>query len=231
MSIGQDIEEERARLIKVTFGNKLAQKVTEDVLFPILNSLEEQYPYILDNVGKWLTNEIKTYMMAWQGTGRTYKIYEWNPDAPYGQRQTKVAEYTAGSDLGPPVSFNSGNPLIPPTGSLVEGIQYEINAKGYLSVGLLNPGFTTGREFKSTAFYGGKILIGPDTTSQPVHHYWKELNKIRGGSKNLTWFKELMLDLRKGYREKLRSEARKALNKATRRISVRRAIVFKVYFK
>ena len=52
MAIGEDIDRERAKLIKVTFGNKLAKKVTQDVLFPILDSLEKQYPLILETGGR-----------------------------------------------------------------------------------------------------------------------------------------------------------------------------------
>ena len=236
MAIGEDIDRERAKLIKVTFGNKLAKKVTQDVLFPILDNLEKQYPLILETVGQWLSMRIAQYMMEYEGTGRTYQIYEYNFDAAKGQKKTHLATYTAGGDFGPPVSFDAGGgSLIPPTGSLLEAIRYEVDASGSLNVGLLNPNFSTGREFKSLGYYPSSmnetdddiILVSSDASSQPVGHYWRELIT----NERYNWFHHMMIELRKEYREKLRTEARKTLNKITKRISVRRAIVFKVYFK
>lgn len=232
MTIADDINKERAKLIKVTFGNKLAQKVTTDILMPILDNLEAQYPYILDTVGKWVTNQIKIRMLEWKGTGAKYVIYEYNPDAPRGQKKKPIGTYTAGDPLGPPVSYDSGDSLIPPTGSLAEAVQYELYADGTLVVGLLDKGFSTGREFRSMGYVPGPegekgILVGDGGTVQPVGTYWEHLIK----NERANWFRHLMIELRSEYREKLRTEARKALNKATRRLSVRRAIVFKVYFK
>ena len=221
MSIVKDIHNEKAKLVKATFANKLGKKITSDILMPILNQLEQDVPIIMENAAQWMTQKVTDFLHSVSPSGRTYEIWELDSSAPRGQKARKIAEYTASGEGQPPAML---------TGTLSESIEYEMFSDGSFKVGLLKSWeeYSDAKsEFESAFFAGGKIFVGKDynTSWTPVGTYGRYLE-----SKFRPWFRGFMNDHREELRQKIRTDVRKSLNKITRRISVRRAIVFKVYF-
>ena len=226
MPILSDIHNEKVKLVRATFGNRLGQKITSGILMPILNELEESVPDIMETIAEWTRNQISEMLKAATPTGRSYKIYDYDPSRPYGQRSILIDEYTASSPGELPANL---------TGTLAESIEYEIYSNGSFRVGLLKNygvGSDAGSEFESAFYRSGKIIKSEGFNKQtPVGSYGRYLNTGTEKMKPRPWFSIIMGDLREQIRKKIRFKVRAALNRATRRVTVKRAIVFKVYFQ
>lgn len=222
MAIMSDIANERAKLVKATFKSKLGKRITSDILFPILDNLEKSIPIIMEENAKWLQRKIVTYLQSVTPTGRSYRIFEYNPDAPYGQRTKYLFTHTASKEGQPPATL---------TGTLSDSIGYEVFSDGSFRVGLLKqPGEFSdlNTEFEYAFMKMDMIFVmdeGNEYTS-PVGTYGRELEESKR-----PWFRKFMDSIRDELRQNIRKDVRKSLNKITRRISVRKAIVFKVYFR
>jgi hypothetical protein len=225
-----DIHQEKVKLVRATFGSKLGKKISDEILMPILNQLDEDTLWIMEQSGSKIAEFITDFIESQTPSGRTYKIYDWNPSAPRGHRLTLIDEYTASAPGEPPAQLE---------GALAQAIGYELHDSGYFKVGLVDPytygGERIGSELESTTYQYGKILKGPADKSTPVGTYGRALE---GGFFNVRvgvpvrreWFQPLMDHIRSDIRKMIREACKKALRKATRKISVRRAVVFKIYF-
>lgn len=222
MSIIKDIHSEKAKLVKCVYRSKLGQKINDNILFPILDKLEVDIPIIMDQMGQWTRNKIQEYLFNSVPSGRTYEIWELDPDAPRGQKAVYVDSYTASAPGEPPARL---------TETLIESIEYKIFSDGSFRVGLLkNWGEYSNAmtELESAFFAGNKIFIGKtyNKSKTPVGTYGRIL-----GDDLRPWFREFMDSIREELRQRIRNNIKKSLNKATRKISAKRAFVFKVYFR
>lgn len=225
MAISDDIAREKIKVVKAVFGSKLGKHISSNVLLPILNKLEKSYQSILDEVGNQLRDAIRDYLITSQPSGRTYKIYEYDPTRPYGQRNVLIGEHTASAPGEPPASL---------TGTLADSMEYMVFPDGSLYVGLLK-GWgeysDAGTEMESAFYSHGNIVIRVNTDvpniKTPVGTYGRILeDEVRSG-----WFKEIMTFLKPSIRERIRKDVKRSLESITRSASVRKAVVFKVYFR
>ena len=223
MPIISDIKRERANLVSIVNRSKLARRVTDDILFPILDALENSAFGILEEVGKKIEKELINGILSTVPSDQSYKIYYIDPDAPRGQKIQDVDEYTPSLMGMPPKSL---------TGSLIECIGYQVNADGSVDFGLIKD--TTGEEFESMSYFPGKIYVditGERNKKKTVKEYASILDSENYAFQR-PWFDEILNDyLRDEIRKFIRLEIKKALNKITKRSSVRRAMIFKVYFR
>ena len=234
MPIKQDAQAERIKLVKAVFGSKLGKKIADDTLIPILLQIEEDAEYILEDTAIYVRMLIVEYLMSITPAGRTYKILHYDPEGPRGHKTTLIGEYTASAEGQPPAQL---------TGTYAESMDYEIAKDGSsFRIGLLKTWgepSDTGGEFESVAFSHGNILVNPDlekSTKTPVGTYGTALTSgftshISGKTVARPWFTNFMISIRPEIRKTIRSAMKETLRKATRKISVRRAIVFKVYFQ
>ena len=223
MPIISDIKRERAKLVTIVGKSKLGKKITDDILFPILDSLNDSVLEILDKVGKEIERELIENILSTVPSDQSYMIYYVDPEAPRGEQIQSKEEYVP-SLLGmPPKSL---------TGSLIECIGYQVNSDGSIDYGLMKD--TTGEEFESMSYFPGKIYVdvtGQRNKKKTVKEYAAILDSEEYNFQR-PWFDEYLNDyLRDKIREFIRSEIMKSMKKITRRISVKRAMVFKVYIK
>jgi hypothetical protein len=229
MGFTEDLAHEKAKLVQVVQGNKLARAITSNILEPILSAIEEMVPHILESAGQMVVKELM-HVIETTAKGNDYMIYYVDPNAPKGQQIQDTEYYNASVGGMPPGNF---------TGSLVQSIRYDIDiSNGSVSFGL-PAGAGTGKEFESMSYFPGKIYVdvtGERNTKTPAGKYGNALDigytSKYGNDVHHPWFRETMdAYLRDEVRQFIRSELRKALNKVTRKTSVRKALVFKVYFR
>ena len=228
MAFRQDIVQERGKLIKATLGSKLGKNISDRILMPILDRLENDYEAVLSEAANWARDEIVKYLTSNEPSGRTYKIVHYEP----GVGSKTLRSYTASAEGEPPSHKN--------TGTLAKSISYEVDSDGSFKVGLLI-GYNdppVGTELKSSGFLGqwGKILQTPGMMTQTsVGKYGRALeggfiNK-EGVYVERPWFEKTMDEIRDELRQRIRKGMSESIRKATRKISVRKAIIFKVYYK
>jgi hypothetical protein len=139
-----------------------------------------------------------------------------------------IGEYTPSAPGGPPISSSSLEVGIPPTGTLWASLSWDIDEFGRLHIGVLE---STGTEFESSFFKWGKIFIGGETTSKtPVGQYAKILDDP-GAAAYRPWLKTFMDANRDVVRGWIRSEVKEAISSITRRPTVKRALVIKIYWR
>lgn len=223
-----DVKREKVQLTKAMFSNKLGKKIGSEILMPILQQLEDDYPSVIQDAAEYAQMRIVEFMENSTPSGKTYNIYAYDPDAPRGQRNTLLRTHTASAPGEVPAKL---------TGTLISAIDYRITSDGSFVLGLLKkPGeYSDALSELESAFYkGGNIVMSPgmDVSSMtPVGTYGDYLTT---GTENMAarpFFGPAMNSIREDLRQRIRKNIRKSLNSITRRISVRRAIVFKVYFR
>lgn len=228
----KDIAREKVKLVKYMNKSKLAKSITSDILMPILDQLENDSNDILEEAAQLIVDRIKANIIESVPSGRTYKIVEYDPSKPRGQRSQVIGEHIASAPGEPPALLS---------GTLVESIGYEMFSDGSFVVGLM-PDYGEfsefGSEFESSGYSpygGGAIIIGEDPHQSPVGTYGRALeggftNAKAGKVKQRPWFRDIMEELKKPMRDAIREAVQKSLNKITRRYTVRRAFVFKIYY-
>lgn len=236
MAIVEELRQEKLKLVKVVQGNKLGKKITSQILNPILDALADGIPGILDKAGREAINHLMANIQSSVPGDSIYRIYELDTKAPKGQKTSKENSEVYIPSL-------QGLPPLSKTGSLVDSIEYKVDLDGFLTYGILKQ--STGKEFESYSYFPGKIYvdIGGENTRTDVGVYSNALEekesslveKTWGLSKHgydRPWFKEILDDyLREHIRDYIHEQINILLKKTTRRISVRRAIIFKVYFR
>ena len=75
MPIISDIKREKANLVSIINKSKLARRVTDDILFPILDALENSAFGILEEVGKKIEKELINGILSTVPSDQSYKIY------------------------------------------------------------------------------------------------------------------------------------------------------------
>jgi hypothetical protein len=219
MTIHDDIASERAKLAKVVMNNKLGKLITSDILYPVLDTLDKQIPNILYEAGVKFEKILKSYLSSIAPSGFNYKVYMYDASKPRGERTWLIDEWTASSPGDPPAQH---------TGTLFRETGFMVLPNGKLRVGLLKDEGEMSddeTEFKSAFFRGGKVFVSADDSyniQTPVGTYGREHGD---------WFIAFMDIHREQLRKLIRNSTRKALNKITRKTSLKRAVIFKVYFK
>jgi hypothetical protein len=220
MAFKDDIVSERVKIVRCVFKSKLGKKISNEILNPILDALEKGYPDMLDNVGREVRNSIVEYLMTSEPTGRTYRIYTYDPSAPYGSRTELIGEHVASAPGEPPAAL---------TGTLANSIEYQVHADGSLYIGILRGWgeYSDAKTELKSAFYRfGNIVISLDESvipnkQTPVGTYSRWHGR---------WYEDIMEVTRPLMRKRLRKDLRNLLNKTTKKTSVRKAVVFKIYF-
>jgi hypothetical protein len=224
-----DVAREKAKLVKVMNKGKLAKSITTEILMPILDQLEDEVVIIMREAAQLIVSAIKENMIANTPSGKTYRIVEYDGD------KAKTIGYHTASAPGEPPALLSG--------TLVESIGYELYSDGSFMVGLLpeyGESSEFGSEFESSGFslkHMSIILNGNSPMkATPVGTYGRALEEgfthhLTGEHVQRPWFGPVMDELREPIRKMIRNSVQRSLNKITRRYTIRRAIVFKVYYR
>lgn len=218
------LNKEILSLRRVVKGSKLGKHITNDILIPILEKIDPFIDEMLDWMGWYISEEIKhTLATAKDGSHWVYEVYYVDPDAMYGQRYTKIGEYTPSAQGGPPYSPDvGGDPDIPPSGTLLRSINYMVE--------------------------GNRVILGIKDNQTPYHHWyrWGKLfvgDTMEGRSamdygailddpayaQYRPYFLDTIRIMKKKMKDRFREQFRKEVLAATRRPTVRRAI--EVHFR
>lgn len=229
MGILDDIEVEKNKLIGSSVGtNMLGKLISNKILVPILEKLEEDIPDIMQSAAEWAKDQIISRLQSTTPSGRSYKIYHYDPSAPKGGKLTLIDEYTASAPGQLPAQL---------TGTLVDAVDYRIASDGSFRIGVLKDfGMFSdgGTEFESVFYRNGKIFVNPDlekSSKTPVGTYSQYLADGTDHMTERPWFREIMNEIQDELFFRIENAVKNSLNNITKGIIIRRAIVFKVYFK
>jgi hypothetical protein len=215
------LQKEIINLRKVVKGSKLARRVTEDILIPILEKLDPIIDEMLDWMGFLLQDEIQ-YLLSTASPGFTYDVYYVDTSMPWGQKATKVGQYTSSERGGPPKSPRGGGNLdFPQSGTLYKSIVYKIEEDT----------ITVGIEDKQTPYriwYGwGKIFVFANpkwTTPQKTTTQYGSILDSPEYESYRPYFTSAIANVRPQLKKRFREEFKKGLNEATKRPTVKRAV-------
>jgi hypothetical protein len=224
MSIYSDIYGERLKITTIVHRDKLGKHIYQTILNPILEELYNSIDGILQNVGETMINAlIDTVTSSGQGGG-TYEVWLIDPEG----KNVYLGDYTASAKGGPPFSAASGIDGVPATGTLASSLMWDIDADGRLIIGV---GQSAGTEFESSFFKWGKIFVGGDIVSKtPVNVYAKALDDP--GHKSYRPWLNAFIDANKSVvRQWIREQVGEAINKVTRRPTVKRALEIRIYWR
>lgn len=224
MSLEQDVKAIKFRLNNIVYKNKLGKKITNDILFPILDELKDREKQLLEELGDALVRYLIDRIANAQLSGWSYTIVEYDPDAPRGQKEKEIGTYTSSVKGGPPTGIPQEGV---PTGSLIDSIKFEISSNNTLLIGQLIK--ETGYEFESSFFRGGTIFVIPGHAhGKSVSEYGNILDDPKYMHKRI-WFNNVLMELKPKIREIIRGTMKEVLRQSTRRTSVRKAITFRIY--
>jgi len=229
MTIKHDIAEERIRIGKAVQKSKLGRAIAENILNPILNSIDLEMEKTAQWIGEFVVATIRENILNSTPSGREYTVVlvEDNGDK---NKYTELGSYTASAPGQPPASFDSG--LGVPTGTLFDSISFEIDETGRVRVGVFD---SVGTEYQSLFYAGGKIFISRGKGKKtPVEIYANALD-VGAASDGWSvderpWFRSIMEELRPQIRTIIRDRLHRAMKRATRSKGAKTAIYFRVYF-
>jgi len=223
MAIRNDIVDERVALDRIVQRSMLGKHINENILRPILDSIDNSVDRILDDLGFMIVSEIQQ-RLATAPSGNTYEVWEYNEGG--SPKYSFIGYYTASAKGGPPHSPGEPQEAGLPTGSLYESFWYEIDRSGELKVTIDSPQGTEVNYF----FKWGKVFVGYEDLKWPTYQvaqYFKILNNSTRPD-----FLKVILDRKKRYWNNwMGSKFEKAVKEATRRWSVHRALKFNIYWE
>lgn len=220
--MAQDVKDfarkEVISLRRVVKGSKLGKHISEDILIPILERLDPMIDLILDWIGWYIQEEIKHVLATSKSSGGTYEVYYVDPGAAWGQKYTKIGEYTASAEGGPPHSPDSmEDPDIPPSGTLLQSITYEIRGSSVV----------LGIKHKVTPYHlyfkYGKLFVGEDTEPRSASVYGSILDDPAYDHYR-PYFTQTIRQMKGKIKKQFREVFKKEVQTATKRPTVRRAI-------
>jgi hypothetical protein len=223
MSLKKEIAATRISVNRAVVKSKLGKLISDQILNPILNSLDNRADEIAHDIGMFIVDHLKDLIQSSSPSGRTYEIVVVSPDGDKNT-YTSIGSYTASAPGQPPASFPGPHGI--PSGTLLESINFEVTGNGNVLVGIFD---STGTEITTLFYRGGKIFISEgmdEGSTTDVTYYSNLLDEHR----NRPWFREPMEKLRPQIREILRRKMRAALNRSTRSKG-RKGIYFRVYFR
>lgn len=225
MSIYSDIYAERLKITTIVNRDKLGKHIYSTILNPILEELYNSIDGILQNVGMTLINELRTTLdhSNYKG-GKPYEIWLIVEDG----KNVYIGEYTPSAPGGPPISMPSGDVGIPPTGTLSASLSWDIDEHGRLHIGVLE---SPGTEFESSFFKWGKIFLGGENTSKTPVSKYAEILDSPDSSSYRPWLRTFMDANRAVVRSWIREEVKGAIENVTRRPTVKRALIIKIYWR
>ena len=219
-----EVKQEIIELRRVVKGSKLGKHISENILIPILEKIDPFIDEMLDWMGWYISEEIKHILAtAKDGSHWVYEVYYVDPDAMYGQRYTKIGEYTPSAQGGPPYSPDTGGDVdIPPSGNLLRSINYTVTGNRVI-LGI--------RDYKTPYrhwYRWGKLFVG-DTMEGPSAIDYGSILDDPEYEQYRPYFTNTIFSMKKKMKERFREQFRKQVLAATRRPTVRRAI--EVHFK
>lgn len=234
MTLAQDILQTKSRTYRSVYKSKIAKRIAEDYIFPILDEVDAAFEGVLHKIGQQAVQALQHVLMSNSPSGRNYIVVEFNPDIPkyQGGRYSEIGEYSPSARGGPPLSTGSGG-TYPSTGSLFETLDYRVEGRN-LIIGQLQSNNT----FASIVYFaGGKIFVldTPGLTDKDPQYYGGVLDDPNRSSKYgqyRPWFRENMDEvILPKVKELVHQKMREAVRRATRKTSIRKAIVIKVQLK
>lgn len=223
------LRKEIVNLRRVVKGSKLGKHITENILIPILQKLDPILDEILDWIGFLIQDEIQYLLSTASPSGFVYEIYYVDMDNAYN-KSWKIGEYEPSERGGPPRSPRSGGGSLPQSGTLYQSIVYEIRGSTVI-VGIAdleapyalwyNPQWP-GKLFQ---FADNEIAPGRTTVYGPA----LDNPAIGEDQDERSWgyrpfWNSTIEKIRPEIKKRFREEFKKALQEATRRPTVKRAI-------
>lgn len=213
------LNREILELRRVVKGSKLGKHISNEILIPILKKIDPFVDEMLDWIGWYISEEIKHVLAtAKDGSHWVYEVYYVDPDAMYGQRYTKIGEYTPSAQGGPPYSPDiGGDPDIPPSGNLLRSINYVIKGSSVV-LGIL--------DYKTPYHHWyrwGKLFVGDTMEGRSAIDYGSILDDP-AYERYRPYFHDTIRSMKIKMKERFRQQFKKEVLAATRRPTVRRAI-------
>jgi hypothetical protein len=224
MALREDIVEERIALDRIVKRSMLGKHINENILRPILDSIDNSIDRILNDLGFMIVSEIQ-YRLHTAPIGNVYQVYEVNEEAERGSRYSFIGYYHASAAGGPPHSPGEPQEAGLPTGSLYESIWYAVDRSGVVSVTIESPQETE----RNYWFKAGKVFLGfkKHDEALPVAEYFKILNR----KTRPDWWGITINRKRKYWYNWMETQFAKAVKESTRRWSVHRALKFNIYWE
>jgi hypothetical protein len=220
------IRKEIVNLHRVVYKSKLGKHITNNILVPILEKLDVAVDAMIDWMAFLLRDEIQFLLSTASPSGFVYSIYYVDPSMPAGQKSVKIGEYTPSERGGPPKSPVGSGGDMPQSGTLYQSIFYEIKG-GTIKIGI--------RDLQSpyALWYNpdwpGKLFQFADNAVQPgrTSIYGPALEGIGGEGGYRPFWRAAMAKIRPELKRRFKEEFGKALQEATKRPTVKRAIVIR----
>lgn len=227
------IRKEIVNLHRVVYKSKLGKHITNNILVPILEKLDVTIDAMIDWMAFLLRDEIQFLLSTASPSGFVYTIYYVDPSMPYGQKAVEIGEYTPSERGGPPKSPKGSGGDMPQSGTLYQSIFYEIEG-GTIKIGI--------RDLQSpyALWYNpdwpGKLFQFADNEVQPgrtgVYGPALDNPSIEGEGEERAWayrpfWRSAMAKIKPEIKKRFREEFSKALQEATKRPTVKRAIVIR----
>lgn len=233
MSFEEDIAQTRIRIGRVVGKNRLGQMINDRILDRLLKHLDKEIKKVSLVIGQVIVTRLKENILSSNPTGHVYEVVRVT-DVGDKNVYEVIGTYQASAPGQPPNSIKKGGGM-PPTGTLVDAISFEIEDDGRIKVGVFN---SPGTEYESMSYFGGKIFISSDPSKNQqtsVVDYANFLDK--GGSYSTgydvearPWFTDVLNDMRPVIREMVQGALKQARDSYSRN-KYRNKIYFRTYFK
>jgi hypothetical protein len=225
----QTIRKEIVNLRRIAKKSKLGDHITEDILIPILDKIDETLDPLLDWLGFLIQDEVH-FLLSTAPTGWEYDVYYVDKSMPYGQQNVKVGTYQASERGGPPSSPEKGRQTeFPQSGTLYKSIYYEIK-DGTVIVGI--------REHEPPYkiwFQWGKIFIFADESkAKSEKKTTLQYGQILDSEEyefHRPYFTSAVAAAKPEIKKRIREEFRKALQESTKRPTVKKAIEIHIIWR
>ena len=227
-SFDQSIMSEIVRINTVCLKNKISKRIAKESLIPLLKTIKERANEVAEIVGETVVAELRNNIINNTVSGGTYEVVRVTRAGDKNSYET-IGTYNSSASRNPPNSIKSANKLIPPTGTLLSSIDYNILDNGRVEVGLFR---STGTEFKSLFFKGGKIFVSENEgKATSVLEYSKYLETGTGNMEPRPWFTSVFdSEFKENIRKLVNNEMHKIVRQETRSKTIQASMYFRTYY-
>lgn len=217
------IRKEIVDLRRVVKGSKLGKHITEGILIPILEKLNPVLDELINWMGFLIQDEIQYTLSDTKASGFIFDIYYVDPDAPYGRKSWKIGEYEPSEMGGPPFSPKGGGGDLPQSGTLYRSIVYEVRGSSVI-LGIQDIQAPYALWYNPD--WPGKLFSFASSTLRPgrTSVYGAALDDPSPDSPYRPYWRETIDRTKPEIKRRIREEFKKALQEATRRPTVQRAV-------